>query len=131
MDSSNAWASWPVRLGAGLAAGAATVWVDNFAFQGEVSPIVIVAMLLAATASAGAIWGRRGWVAAAAAWACVPLAHLVKHELGLPDTLQPNTYASILYLAAFTLVVSAIGSASRVMFHWLANGGGRGGSRQN
>jgi hypothetical protein len=128
MDSSNAWASWPVRLGAGLAAGAAIVWVDNFAFQGEVSPIVIVAMLLAATATAGTFWGVRGWVTVAAASACVPLAHLVKHVLGLPDTLQPNSYTSILYLAAFTLVVSAIGSASGVLFHWLASGGGRGDS---
>jgi hypothetical protein len=123
MDSIDACSKWPVRLGAGLAAGAAIVFVDNFAFQGEVSPIIIVAMLLAAAAMIGAIWGRRGWVTAAAAWACVPLAHLVKHVLGLPDTLQPNTYTSILYLAAFTLVVSAIGVGCGVLVNLLASGG--------
>jgi hypothetical protein len=98
-----------VPLGAGVVAGAAIVYVDNFAFAGEVSPIVIIALLLAAAAIAGATWGRRGWITAAVTWACVPLAHVVKHALGFPDTLHPNTNTSILYLAAFTLVIAAIG----------------------
>lgn len=106
---------WPVRLGLGIACGAAIVYVDNFAFEGEVSPIVIVAMLLMATISAGAIWDWQGWVAAAVAWASVPLAHLVKHVLGLPDTLSPNTYASILLLATFTLAVATVGTALGVL----------------
>ena len=33
---------WPMYLGAGLVAGAAIVYVDNCAFEGEVSPLVIV-----------------------------------------------------------------------------------------
>jgi hypothetical protein len=115
MDSTGLWSRWPVRLGAGLAAGAAIAGVDNFASQGEVSPIVIVSMLLAATVTAGVVWGRRGWVAAAAAGACVPSAHLIKHVLGLPDTLQPNTYASILMLAAFTLVVAIAGTGCGIL----------------
>ena len=49
---------WPTRLGAGLVAGAGIVYLDNCAFEGEVSPIIIVALLLAATAMAGAMWGR-------------------------------------------------------------------------
>jgi len=106
---------WQVPVGAGLAAGAAIATADNFAFEGEVSPIIIVALLLAATAAAGFIWGRHGWVAAIAAWVCVPLAHLIKHVLGLPDTLHPNTYASILMLAGFTLVVAAIGTGCGVL----------------
>ncbi|MCK7498355.1 MAG: hypothetical protein MZW92_52780 [Comamonadaceae bacterium] len=35
------------------------------------------------------------------------LAHVAKQVLGLPDTLHPATYLSILYLALFTLVVAA------------------------
>jgi asparagine N-glycosylation enzyme membrane subunit Stt3 len=62
-------------------------------------------MLLAVTTTAGALLGQRGWVAAAGTWVCVPLAHLVKHVLGLPDTVHPNTYASILLLAAFSLAL--------------------------
>ena len=119
MDSIGFWSKSPVRLGIGLAAGTAIVYVDNCAFDGEVSPLVIVAMLFAATATAGAIWGRRGWVASSAAWACVPLAHLVKHVLSLPDTLHPNTYASILMLAAFTLAVALIGTGCGVLLRRL------------
>jgi len=111
------WSRRPVRAAAGLVAGAAIVYVDNFAFEGEVSPMVIVAMLLAATAIAGAVWGRRAWVAAAATWACVPFAHVVKHVLGLPDTLHPNTYVSIFYLAVFTLVVATVGTGLGVLVH--------------
>jgi hypothetical protein len=113
---------WPLHLGVGLIAGAAIVYVDNFAFAGEVSPIIIVALLLAATATAGAMWGRRGWLAAAVTWACVPLAHFVKHVLDLPDTLHPNTYTSILYLAVFTLVVATVGTACGVLVRRLATG---------
>jgi len=113
---------WPTQLGVALVAGAAIVYVDNWAFQGEVSPIIIVALLLAATAMAGAMWGRNGWIAAAVTGACVPLAHLVKHVLGLPDTLHPNTYTSILYLAAFTLVVATVGTGSGVLLRRLATG---------
>ena len=99
-------------VGAGVAAGAAIAAVDNFGSRGEVSPIVVVLLLLAATAAFGFFWGLRGWAAAATAWLCVPSSHLLKHVLGLPDTLHPNTYVSILMLAAFSLVVSAAGIAS-------------------
>jgi hypothetical protein len=51
-----------------------------------------------------------GLVTAGVMWACVPLAHVVKHALDLPDTLLPNTYTSILYLAGFTLMVALIGA---------------------
>jgi len=113
---------WLVRLGLGLAAGAIIVYIDNFAFEGEVSPIVIVAMLLVVTATAGALWGWQGWITAVTAWACVPLAHVVKHILGLPDTLQPNTYTSIFYLAVFSLVVTIIGAGLGMLVHRLATG---------
>jgi hypothetical protein len=102
--------TWPARLGVGIAAGVAIAAMDNYAFAGEVSPIVIVGLLFAATAAAGAICGRGAWIAAAGVWACLPLAHLVKHVLRLPDTLQPNTYPSILKLAGFSLVVAMAGT---------------------
>jgi len=113
---------WPIHLGAGLVAGAAIVYVDNCAFEGEVSPLIIVLLLLAATAIAGAMWGRNGWIAAAVTWASVPLAHILKHLLGLPDTLHPNTYTSILYLAAFTLVVATGGTGCGILVRRLTTG---------
>lgn len=101
------------------------MYVDNGAFGGEVSPIIIVALLLAATAMAGAMWGRSGWITATVTWACVPLAHVVKHIVGWPDTLHPNTYTSILFLAAFTLVVAAGGTGCGLLGRRLATGSAR------
>lgn len=111
---------WFLRLLCGLAAGGAIAYVDNVAFGGEVSPIVVVVMLLAATAVAAAIWGRSGWTAAAVTWVCTPLVHLVRHVLGMPDPLQPNTYGSILMLSAFTLVIAAFGVGVGMLVHWTA-----------
>ena len=116
----------PLLFGIGFIAGAVIAVVDNFAFGGEVSPIVIVAMLFAATAAAGWIWGWRGWRASAVVWLCVPLAHLVRHMLRLPDTLQPNTYTSILMLAAFTFAVSTIGTGCGVLLRALTISGKEG-----
>lgn len=108
---------WSARFGIGLVAGLVIAYVDNFAFDGEVSPIVVVAMLVAIAATAAGIWGRHGWIAAGGAWILVPLVHLIKHVLGLPDTLHPNTYASILLLAAFTLVVTTLGTGVGMLIH--------------
>lgn len=117
MASDEVGSGWPVRLATGLTAGIAIVVVDNFWSAGEVSPIAIVALLLVATFAAGASWGRRGWLAAVFAWVCVPLAHVAKHVLGMSDTLHPNTYMSILLLAGFCLVVTAIGLGLGVVAH--------------
>ena len=111
------WRTWLKRLAIGLGTGLAIAAVDSFAFGGEVSPIVIVILLVATTAAFGGIWGRGGWTAAVATWLCVPLAHVVKHVLGLPDTLHPNTYTSILMLAAFTLVITTIGTGAGILLH--------------
>jgi hypothetical protein len=46
----------------------------------------------------------------------------VKHVIGLPDTLHPNTYTSILYLAAFTLAVATVGTGCGVLIRSLATG---------
>lgn len=101
--------NWQMRLLVGFIVGAVIVYMDNFAFQGEVSPIVIVIMLLVSTITVGAILKWSAWMTVVIIWICVPMAHVVKHLLGLPDTLHPNTYMSILLLAVFTLVVSATG----------------------
>jgi hypothetical protein len=109
-----------LRLAIGLIVAAALAFVDNFAFGGEVSPIVIVGMLFLFAAVSGLIWRARAPLPVAFAWICLPLAHVLKHMLHLPDTLHPNTYASILKLGAFTFVVTAIGLgfgiASRRLF---------------
>lgn len=114
---------WP--MGFGLLGGAAIAAVDNLLFEGEVSPIVIVGLLLIASASAGVMWGKRGLVAATITWAWVPATHAVKRVLGLPDTLHPNTWASVLMLAAFSLVVAAVGSGCGLLARRLSGRGPR------
>jgi hypothetical protein len=106
-----------VRTGIGFIAGAVIAAIDSYTFGGEISPIVIVLMLLIGAFAAGLAWGRRGWVAALAMWIGVPMTHILKHLLGLSDTLQPNTYASILMLAVFTLLFVTVGVAGGVLIH--------------
>jgi hypothetical protein len=97
--------------GLGLLAGGLISAVDNFAFGGEVSPIMIVILLAGASATLAYLF-RNAWVTALAVWICMPLVHVAKHLAGLPDTIQPNTYASILMLAIFTLIVSLAGAGA-------------------
>jgi hypothetical protein len=114
--------NWQMRLLVGLIAGAIILYIDNFAFQGEVSPIVIVIMLLVSSITVGTIWKWKAWIAAITIWICVPMAHVVKHLLGLPDTLHPNTYTSILMLAIFTFVISAIGVLFGILINRFSKG---------
>jgi hypothetical protein len=118
-----------LRIALGLVAGAAIAWMDIVAFGGEVTPIVIVALLLGATAAAGALWGRRGWPAAAATWACVPGGHVLLRLLGRPDTIHPDTWGSVLLLAGFTLVVATLGSAAGMLVRRIARSAAPGGAR--
>src|SRR5258708_21097474 len=108
---------WARRIFVGYAVVLAIACVDNFAFNGEVSPIVIVAMLFAGTATAGVVWGRHAWLAAAGMWLWIPLVHLVKHVLKLPDTMHPNTYVSIMLLPAFTLLIASIATGCGQLVH--------------
>jgi hypothetical protein len=110
MSNQNVRTRWRVQASYGLLAGAATSAVDNVLFGGEVSPIVIVTMLLAATVTAAVAWGWRCWVAAIVIWAWVPVPHFIKRILQLPDTLHPNTYRSILMLGAFSFAVTVVGT---------------------
>lgn len=122
MTPSGFFNTFPGRLLLGALAGIFIAGVDNFGSRGEVSPIVIVGLLFAATFAAGATWRSRAWGASAAAWICLPLSHVVKLALHLPDTLQPDTYRSILMLAAFTAAISALGTGLGIVARRPGNG---------
>lgn len=114
--------SLQIYIFVGFIIGAIISSVDNFSFQGEVSPIVVVILLFVGAISIGITWKWHGLITVALIWLWLPMAHVVKKVLGLPDTLHPNTYTSILLLAVFTFVISAIGfllgmSASKIMKH--------------
>ncbi len=130
--SSNASAiSRTVLIAVGLAIGVAVSAVDNFAFGGEVSPFVIVILLLGTTVTSGILWGGRGWIAAILVWLFLPLAHVVKHIFSLPDTLHPNTCASILKLAVFSFVIAAIGFGGGVLIHSFGKTNARNGTSRH
>ena len=109
--------SHPTRLGFGIACGTAIALVDNFASGGEVSPVVVVVLLLAASVTAGALWGLSGWPAMVLIWIAVPAPHVVLLAVGLPDTLHPATWGSIAQVAGFTAFVVACGSGVGALFH--------------
>lgn len=100
----------------GILFGAAIACVDNLVFGGEVSPILIVLLLLCSSGLVGSIWGKRGWLAAIFVWAINPSVHILKHVFNLPDTIFPNTYLSILLLAVFTFVLAGIGVCCGIFF---------------
>jgi len=98
-----------LRLGIGLLAGTAIAATDNLAFGGEVSPIVIVAIVVIFASAAGTVWGSRAILPITMAWVFLPVVHLVKHVFSMPDTIHPNTYASIVKLGVFSFAISAVG----------------------
>ena len=116
------WKSSTMRIVTGVVAGMLIAAVDNVLFEGEVSPLVVVGMLFATSAASAAAWGKRAWQTGLLTWAWLPGAHLAKRALGLPDTLHPNTYASVMLLAAFSFVVMAAGLAIGGGVRWLARG---------
>ena len=95
----------------GLGAGLGIAAVDAWARGGPINPVVIVALLLASSGAIGAVWGWRGWPGTLAAAAPMPLMHMAKHLLGLPDTIQPNTLDAIGMMALFALAVAGAGLA--------------------
>ncbi len=122
MDSPGSKSKLLVRCVIAAVVGLVIAGVDNLAFEGEVGPIVIVGMLLTGSAVMTTVWRTQGALLAGVVWLWLPLSHLVKKMLGLPDTLHPNTYASILKLAIFSLVVVAVGDAIGLALRRL-NGG--------
>lgn len=109
--------SHPTRLDFGIACGVAIALVDGFANGGAVSPVVVVALLLSASAAIGALWGFSGWPAAAIVWGALPAPHVLELAIGLTDTQHPNTWASIAQMAGFTGFVVAIGAGAGALLH--------------
>ena len=104
-------------IGIGLITGIVISSVDNFAFGGEVSPIVIVILLLLTSTAFGAFFGWPGSIVILFTWVFIPLVHLVKHLFNLHDTINPNTFESILKLAIFTFVVASVGFGSGILLN--------------
>ena len=83
--------------------------VDNYAFGGEITPMVIILLLLLATSGMSVIVNTKAYLISIIIWFFLPAVHLIKHLCGLSDSIQPNTIKSILLLALFTFAISQIG----------------------
>ncbi len=97
-----------IPLAIALAGGLLISAVDNFAAGGEISPLMILPLLVVGAALLGGVWGFRAAPALVCFWFPLPAAHAVKRILGLRDTLHPNTYASIAMLAIFSFGLCAV-----------------------
>lgn len=97
---------------AGLVAGLVISAVDLYAAGGHIPPVVIVALQILASAALGAAWGWAAWPAAIAVAAPLPAVHAIRHGLGWPDTITPNTWDSIVMMALFALAVAGAGFAA-------------------
>ncbi len=97
--------AYPVAIILGLC----IVLVDLFADGGEISPAVVLLLLLIAGAIVGAIHSRLSLWLALLISISLPAVRLILHLLGYKTTLQPDTVASILMVGAVALCVASIG----------------------
>jgi len=83
--------------------------LDNYAFEGEISPIFIIMLLFLFSSGMALIINTEAYILSIIIWVFLPAVHFIKHLLGLSDSIQPNTYESILLLALVTFAVSQVG----------------------
>ena len=92
-----------IILGLAIACG------DLFADRGEISPAVVLFLLLIAGAIVGAIHGRFSLVLAVLTAISLPGIHLALHLAGRKTTLQPDTVTSILMVGVVAVCAATIG----------------------
>lgn len=94
---------------AAIGLGLVITGVDLFADRGEISPGVVLFLLLIAGAIVGAIHRRFSLVLAALTAVSLPAVHLVLHLAGRKTTLQPDTVASILMVGLAAVCAATVG----------------------
>jgi hypothetical protein len=83
--------------------------LDNCAFGGEISPVIVIMLLFLFCAGMAFIVNTYAYLISIIIWIFLPLVHFINHLLGFTDSIQPNTYQSIFLLALVTFAVSQIG----------------------
>lgn len=74
--------------------------------------IVIIALWILAGGVLGAMGPFKPWRWALVVALGVPTVHLIRHVLGLPDNMHPNTYLSILLISGIALCATLAGAYS-------------------
>lgn len=96
----------------GLAAGIVVSAVELYAVGGHLPPVVIVALQIVVAAALGVVWGWTAWPGTLAAALPLPAVHALRHALGWPDTISPNTWDAITMMTLFALAVGGAGLAA-------------------
>jgi hypothetical protein len=99
-----------VLYGLGILLGLLTASLDVVAPWGDDSAKVILLFWVLSCGALGFLRPRRAWRWAVVVALWVPLAHLLLHALGRPDSIHPNTYGTILLLVPLSLVVCFAGA---------------------
>jgi len=94
---------------AAVVLGFGIVFVDLFADGGEISPAVVLSLLLVAGAIIGVIHSRFSFWLALLISISLPAVHLILHLRGYKTKLQPDTVASILLVGMVALCTACIG----------------------
>jgi hypothetical protein len=95
---------------AAAALGVLTAGIDVSAPFGDDTEKATLLLLAAFSGLLGFLLPRGPWRWALAVAVWLPLGHLVLHVLGLKDTINPNTYATILLLLPVSLVACSVGA---------------------
>jgi hypothetical protein len=101
--------SLPVYI-LGVLSGLLVAWLDVRAPWGDDSAKVVLLLWVAVTGPLGYLRPRRPWRWALVVGPWLPLTHLARHVLGMPDMIHPNTYATILLLFPVSVAACSLGA---------------------
>jgi hydrogenase/urease accessory protein HupE len=98
--------AYPVAMTLGLL----VAWFDVHIPFGDDTEKVTVLLWLVSSGVLGLLQPRQPWRWALLIGPWVAIVHGVRHALGIPDTMNPNTYATALILVPVSCVVCLIGA---------------------
>src|SRR5262245_24729450 len=91
-----------------IALGLAVAWFDVAAPFGDDTAKGTLLLWVACCGALGYLQPRRPWRWAVLVGPWVPAGHFAVHALGLPASLSPDTYATILFLVPLSLAVCLV-----------------------
>jgi hypothetical protein len=104
------WVSRTIAIGLASGLGIAIALIDRAAPFGDDSAQFTVLLWLVSGGLLGFVMPRRPWLWAIAVGPWLPTMYLVLQVLGLPASIQPDTFTTSLILIPISLAVCAVGA---------------------
>jgi hypothetical protein len=101
--------------------GLLTAWADVAAPFGDDSEKLTLLLWLLSCGVLGLLQPRRAWRWALLVGPWVPLVHFLLHAFGFRDSINPNSYATILLLVPLSLVVCLLAAYAGSLVRWGAS----------